>query len=152
MPPDVRCPARKAAFSCRFPAVAAQKAKKFWRSGSGRDPPPLLFLPRERPNLPGDVPKNASRRESVRSEASNNEGNPSFGGPLPDLFPGVQNRYHPIREVATHKEPGKDKGRAQHRNTVARRKTAARRQPVQRSRASRVMRKQAPGDFCGRSR
>ena len=70
MPPDVRCPARQAAFSCRFPAVAAQKAKKFWRSGSGRDPPPLLFLPRERPNLPGDVPKNASRRESVRSEAS----------------------------------------------------------------------------------
>ena len=70
MPPDVRCPARQAAFSCRFPAVAAQKAKKIWRSGSGRDPPPLLFLPRERPNLPGDMPKNASRRESVRSEAS----------------------------------------------------------------------------------
>ena len=70
MPPDVRCPARQAAFSCRFPAVAAQKAKKFWRSGSGRDPLPLLFLPRERQNLPCDMPKNASRRESVRSEAS----------------------------------------------------------------------------------
>ena len=51
-----------------------------------------------------------------------NEANPSFGGSLPNLFPGAQNRYHPIREVATHKEPGKDKGRAQHRNTVARRK------------------------------
>ena len=67
MPPDVRCPARQAAFSCRFPAVAAQKAKKFWWSGSGCDPPPLLFLPRERQNLPCDMPKNASRRESVRS-------------------------------------------------------------------------------------
>ena len=70
MPPDVRCPARQAAFSCRFPAVAAQKAKKFCRSGSGRDPLPLFFLPRKRPNLPCDMPKNASRRESVRSEAS----------------------------------------------------------------------------------
>ena len=67
MPPDVRCPARQAAFSCRFPAVAAQKAKKFCRSGSGRDPLPLLFLPRERPNLLCDMPKNTSRRKSVRS-------------------------------------------------------------------------------------
>lgn len=34
-------------------------------------------------------------------------------------------RYHNTREVATHKEPGKDKGRAQHRGTMARRETAA---------------------------
>lgn len=61
----------------------------------------------------------------MRSEPFNNEGNPSFGGSLPDLFPEAQNRYHPIREVATHKEPGKDKGRAQHRGTMARRETVA---------------------------
>ena len=66
--------------------------------------------------------------------ALQNEGNPSFGGSLPDLFLVVQNRYDSIREVATHKEPGKDKGRAQHRSTMARRETAAGRRPVQRSR------------------
>ena len=54
-----------------------------------------------------------------------NEANPSFGGSLPDLFLEAQNRYDSIREVATHKEPGKDKGRAQHRGTMARRETAA---------------------------
>lgn len=66
--------------------------------------------------------------------AFQNEGNPSFGGSLPDLFHEAQNRYHSIREVATHKEPGKDKGRAQRRSTMARRETAAGRRPVQRSR------------------
>lgn len=67
MPPDVRCLARQAAFWMASMDGCGQKVKKFWRSGSGRDPLPLLFLPRERPNLPGDMPKNASRRESVRS-------------------------------------------------------------------------------------
>lgn len=70
----------------------------------------------------------------MRSEPFNNEGNPSFGGSLPDLFLEAQNRYDSIREVATHKEPGKDKGRAQHRGTMAMRETAAGRRPVQRSR------------------
>ena len=67
MPPDVRCPARRRLFRAVFRRLRPKRQKKFWRSGSGRDPPPLLFLPRERPNLPGDMPKNASRRESVRS-------------------------------------------------------------------------------------
>ena len=49
----------------------------------------------------------------MRSEPFNNEGNPSFGGSLPDLFLEAQNRYDSIREVATHKEPGEDEGRAQ---------------------------------------
>ena len=71
----------------------------------------------------------------MRSEPFNNEGNPSFGGSLPDLFLEAQNRYDSIREVATHKEPGKDKGRAQHRKAMIRRsgeqeKNAASRRPV----------------------
>lgn len=67
MPPDVRCLARQAAFWMASMDGCGQKVKKFWRSGSGHDPLPFLFLPRERPNLPCDMPKNASRRKSVRS-------------------------------------------------------------------------------------
>ena len=67
MPPDVRCLARQAAFWMASLDGCGQKVKKFCRSGSGRDPLPFLFLPRERPNLPCDMPKNASRRKSVRS-------------------------------------------------------------------------------------
>lgn len=67
MPPDVRCMARQAAFWMASVDGCGQKVKKFCRSGSGRDPLPFLFLPRERPNLPCDMPKNASRRKSVRS-------------------------------------------------------------------------------------
>lgn len=152
MPPDVRCLARQAAFWMASLDGCGQKVKKFWWSGSGRDPLPFLFLSRKRPNTAVRYAKKRSTEGKRAISTLQNEGNPSFGGSLPDLFLEAQNRYHSIREVATHKEPGKDKGRAQHRNTVARRKTAARRRPVQRSRASRVMRKQAPGDFCGRSR
>ena len=88
----------------------------------------------ERQNLPCDMPKTryGGGKRAIRTLKI--EGNPSFGGSLPDLFFLTQNRYHPIREVATHKEPGKDKGRAQHRGTMAMRETAAGRRPVQRSR------------------
>lgn len=71
------------------------------------------------------MPKSAARRGKRAPGALQIEGNPSFGGSLPDLFLEAQNRYDSIREVATHKEPGKDKGRAQHRGTMARRETAA---------------------------
>ena len=152
MPPDVRCPARQAAFSCRFPAVAAQKAKKFWRSGSGRDPLPLLFLPRERPNLPGDMPKNASRRESVRSEASKMKQILHSAGLCRTCSLGLKTVIILFVRWPPTKSPERTKDERSTGTPWQGEKTAARRRPVQRSRASRVMRKQAPGDFCGRSR
>ena len=125
MPPDVRCLARQAAFWMASVDGCGQKVKKFWRSGSGHDPLPLLFFAPGTSKSAIQYAKKRSTRKSMRSEPFNNEGNPSFGGSLPDLFLEAQNRYDSIREVATHKEPGKDKGRAQHRGTMARRETAA---------------------------
>lgn len=68
MPPDVRCLARQATFWMASLDGCGQKVKKFWRSGSGRDPLPLLFLSRERPNTAVQYAKKRSTRESVRSE------------------------------------------------------------------------------------
>ena len=132
MPPDVRCLARQAVFWMASLDDCGQRVKNF--GGAGLDPLPLLFLSRERPNTAVRYAKKSSTEEKRAISALQNEGNPSFGGSLPDLFLEAQNRYHSIREVATHKEPGKDKGRAQHRGTMAMRETAAGRRPVQRSR------------------
>ncbi len=70
MPPDVRCLARQAAFWMASVDGCGQKVKKFWRSGSGHDPLPLLFLPRERPNLPYNMPKNAAQGKACDQSLS----------------------------------------------------------------------------------
>lgn len=140
MRPDVRCLARQAVFWMASLDDCGQRVKNFGRSGLAVTRCRFFFLPRERQNLPCDMPKNASRRKSVRSVPCKMKEILHSAGLCPDLFPGAQNRYHPIREVATHKEPGKDKGRAQHRNTVARRKNRC----PQATRAAKPMNRQKP--------
>lgn len=67
MPPDVRCLARQAAFWMASMDGCGQKVKKFGGAGLAVTRCRFFFLPRERQNLPCDMPKNASRRKSVRS-------------------------------------------------------------------------------------
>lgn len=67
MPPDVRCLARQAVFWMASLDDCGQRVKNFGGAGLVVTRCRFFFLPRERQNLPCDMPKNASRRESVRS-------------------------------------------------------------------------------------
>lgn len=67
MPPDVRCLARQAVFWMASLDDCGQRVKNFGGAGLAVTRCRFFFLPRERQNLPCDMPKNASRRKSVRS-------------------------------------------------------------------------------------